>query len=152
MYTDTLGCPIPENLLQCLKNLNNAVGSVYKGGSYDESNFIIAHFHNGSKERQCTSSSSNMCFSGSIVFVIVLSSDTFLSSILKKKSTKTFFLAKYVGQIQQIYLERFCSMVREERGIDLSLLNMGSIILQVSAFDLVFITMKTNKEEWGLKI
>ena len=93
-----------------------------------------------------------MCFPGSIVFVIVLSSDTFLSSILKKKSTKTFFLAKYVGQIHQIYLERFCSMVLEERGIALSLLNMGSIILQVSAFDLVFITMKTNKEEWGLKI
>ena len=53
---DILGYPVPENLFQCLENLNNAFGLIYKGGSYDEPNLIIAHFNDASNERQSTNS------------------------------------------------------------------------------------------------
>ena len=49
---DTLGYLAHENLLQCLEDVNNVLGLLYKGGSYDEPNLIIAHFHDALNEIQ----------------------------------------------------------------------------------------------------
>lgn len=102
VYADTLGYPVPANLLQCLGNLNNAVGLIYKGDMYDEPNLIITHFHDASNGSQCTSSyikyfplqrnDMDVCDPASIVSEIRLSNDTFLSGILKTKRLPKRFL------------------------------------------------------------
>ena len=94
----------------------------------------------------------DVCGPASIVSAIVLSSDTLLSSILKTKSPPKRFcwlsmLDKYSEYIRKVLVAWFV-----KGKIDLSLLNKGSIIPQVSAFHLVLMTMKTNKEGGGLKI
>ena len=84
----------------------------------------------------------DVCGSASIVSAIVLSNDTFLSGVLKTKSLLKRFswicmLGKYSEFIRKVLVPRFV-----KREIDLSLLNMGSIIPQVSAFNLGLITME----------
>ena len=128
------------------------IGLIYKGSIYDESNFIITHFHNASNERQCTNScfkyfssqrnDMDVCGPANIVSAIVLSNDTFLSGILKAKSPRKRFswlcmLDKYSGFIRKVLVHWFV-----KREIDLSLLNMESINLQVSAFNLGLMTMR----------
>ena len=151
-YSDALGYPVPENLLQCLENLNKAVSLTYKGGAYNESNLIITHFHDAANERLHTSSCMkyfplqridvDVCDPASIVSEVVFSIDTFSSSILKTKSLPKRFswlsmLDKYSEFIRKFLIAWF---VKKE--IDLSRLNMGSIIPQVRAFNLRLMTMK----------
>ena len=134
-YADTLGYPVPKNLPQCLKNLNNAVGLIYKWGIYDEPNLIIISFDDASNERQCTSScieyflsqrnDMDVCGPASIVSAIVVSNDTFLSGILKAKSLLKRFswlcmMGKYCEFIRKVLVPRFV-----KREVDFSLLNMG---------------------------
>lgn len=84
----------------------------------------------------------DVCGPANIVSAIVLSNDTFLSGILNAKSPRKRFswlcmLDKYSGFIRKVLVHWFV-----KREIDLSLLNMGSIILQVSAFNLGLMTMR----------